>query len=181
MLRDEPLTPTPTHSGGETSRPILKPESWVATRGWAEEGGGDMFYFLTPGSMKYRDVTQPMDVVGRYSEARFQGRINATTAMSEKPHYPSFIYYNQLWNFYQVHNQDELGADEQSSEMRAVTVGWCGSHWRYNPRNGDLSDYVPGSGHLGGLDSNHNQGARRGEPALLVSERQVDPRFVPIM
>lgn len=167
--------------GGETMMPITNTERYDATRGMAEEGNGDMFYLLCPWSMKYTDVVQPMDLVGRYSEARFQGRINPTTSLVETPHYPSYIYYNHVWKFYTAHAEDELRHDEHHADSRAVTTGWRASYWRYNPRAGDLSNYIEGNGHLGGLDSNHNEGARRGEPDLLTSERMHDPHFVPIM
>jgi hypothetical protein len=106
-----------------------------------------------------RKTANPMSLFGKFNPAMFSYRFNETTQNSlANPHppYPSFYYYNFLWNFTDI-NKNSTFKNMTYKQMRSGRpyypgMLFMGKHKSWNPMTKEFSKIHRGTGPLKNFD-----------------------------
>jgi hypothetical protein len=153
--------------GGETTNPVRAgilnplPDSW----------GGDMFYFLIPYNTRPSEIPTPLSFLGYYPENMMTSRWHTAddSVLSNTAwQYESALYYNYL------HKLQNLAAafSPESVAFRTTRIMpnvlcFQATQYNYDPKTGQLSARVKGSGHHGDFVYEGVGRARSGQITVL--------------
>jgi len=113
-----------------------------------------VFYFMVPaGSLRGRNaVPRTHDIRGRFDDTLVDGRLNAATrsAIEGKPHYPSALYYNMVYQFRDLNTVTEEDLDYFKLQGRHDnTVTHQTMQWMWNPKSGEWDRPILNTDHFG--------------------------------